>query len=144
MQVSFESTILGFGNNTGIEVPAEALDALGAGKRPPVMVKVGGYNYPSTVGTMGGRSLISLSKAHRDASGLRAGDAVTVELTLESGPREVEVPAPLQAALEAAALDEQFTALSYSKRKEHARQVADAKTDATRDRRIEKVLASLT
>jgi len=31
------------GNNTGIEVPAEVMDALGAGKRPPVVVNVNGF-----------------------------------------------------------------------------------------------------
>ena len=30
------------GNNTGIEVPVEVVEALGAGKRPPVVVDVNG------------------------------------------------------------------------------------------------------
>ena len=33
------------GNNTGIEVPPEVIEALGAGKRPPVVVVVNGYEY---------------------------------------------------------------------------------------------------
>ena len=32
----FSTTMFQAGNNTGIEVPAEVVDALGAGKRPPV------------------------------------------------------------------------------------------------------------
>lgn len=143
MQTTFETTILGFGNNTGIEVPAEHLAVLGAGKRPPVIVTVADYTYRSTVGVMGSRTLISLPKVHREASGLRAGDAVTVSLVLEDGPRPVEVPAQLQAALERAGLAERFAALAYSKRKEFARQVTDANTDATRDRRIKKVVQAL-
>lgn len=143
MSTTFEAVILGFGNNTGIEVPAEALAALGAGKRPPVLVALGDYTYRSTPGVMGGRTLISLPKAHRDAAGLKAGDAVTVTLTLEEGPRAVEIPAPLEAALTQAGLLETFSGLAYSKRKEFARQVAEAKTDATRERRIEKVLDAL-
>lgn len=140
---TFETTILGFGNNTGIEVPAANLAALGAGKRPPVVVTVGEYTYRSTVASMGGRTLISLAKAHRDAAGVKAGDAVTVTLTLEEGPRPVEVPPQLNAALARARLADAFAELSYSKRREFARQVAEAKTEETRERRIAKVLDAL-
>jgi hypothetical protein len=140
MRTSFRTVILGFGNNTGIEVPEASLRELGAGKRPPVLVTVAEYEYRSTIGTMSGRSLIPLSKAHREAAGLAAGDTVDVTLVLDEGPREVEVPAPLTAALDREGLAEDFAALSYSTRKELARQVAEAKTETTRDRRIGKVL----
>ena len=143
MQTTFDTVVLGFGNNTGIEVPAENLVELGSGKRLPVRVTVAGYSYRSTVAVMGGRTLVSLSKAHREAAGLKAGDAVTVTLALDAGPREVVVPSQLQAALDRAGLTEQFAALAYSKRKEFARQVADAKTDATRQRRVAKVVEAL-
>ena len=143
MQTTFDTVVLGFGNNTGIEVPAENLAELGSGKRLPVTVTVAGYSYRSTVAVMGGRTLVSLSKAHREAAGLQAGDAVTVTLALDAGPREVVVPSQLEAALDRAGLTEQFAALAYSKRKEFARQVADAKTDATRQRRVAKVVEAL-
>ncbi|WP_380167840.1 YdeI/OmpD-associated family protein [Jannaschia sp. R86511] len=143
MRTSFRTVILGFGNNTGIEVPEASLRELGAGKRPPVLVTVAGYDYRSTVGAMNGRSLVSLSKAHRDAAGLAAGDTVDVTLVLDEGPREVQVPAPLSAALDREGLSDRFAALSYSRRKELARQVAEAKTDSTRERRIGKVLELL-
>jgi len=143
MQTTFDTEILGFGNNTGIEVPDESLAALGAGKRPPVVVSLGDYSYRSTAGVMGGRTLISLPKVHRDAAGLKAGDRVTVTLVLEEGPRQVDVPAQLQAALDRAGLAQRFGELAYSKRKEFARQVIDAKTDETRNRRIDKVIAAL-
>lgn len=143
MRTTFDTVILGFGNNAGIEVPMQNLEELGGSRRPPVVVTVGDYSYKSTVGVMNGRSLISLSKAHREASGLKAGDAVTVTLVLDAGPREVEIPGQLQAALDKAGFTDKFASLAYSKRKEFARQVSDAKTDATRDRRIEKVLQAL-
>jgi hypothetical protein len=41
------------GNNPGIEVPAEVVDALGAGKRPRVSVTVNGYTYRSAEGYLG-------------------------------------------------------------------------------------------
>jgi len=36
--VRFSTTMFIDGNNTGIEVPAELVESLGAGKRPPVVV----------------------------------------------------------------------------------------------------------
>jgi hypothetical protein len=36
-------------NATGLQVPSEAVAAMGKGKRPPVVVSVGGHSYRSTV-----------------------------------------------------------------------------------------------
>jgi len=143
VHTTFDTVILGSGNNAGIEVPADSLAELGTSKRPPVVVTVAGYTYPSTVGTMGGRAMIPLSKAHRQAAGINAGDAVSVTLSLDEGHRAVEVPPALQAALERAGLASRFSELAYSRRKEFARQVADAKIDSTRERRITRVLEAL-
>ena len=51
------------GNNTGIEVPGDLIEQLAAGKRPPVLVNVNGYEYRNTVAVMGGRHMISISAA---------------------------------------------------------------------------------
>lgn len=39
---------------TGIRVPAKIVERLGASKRPPVRVTIGGYTYRSTLATLGG------------------------------------------------------------------------------------------
>jgi hypothetical protein len=143
VQTTFTTEIRGFGNNTGIEVPAENIAELGTSKKPPVKVSVADYTYRSTVAVRGGTYLISLSKAHREAAGLSAGDHVEVTLVLDDGPRYVDVPPSLADALNHAALSDTFAALSYSKRKEFCRQVADAKAEETRARRIAKVIDSL-
>ena len=140
---TYDTVILGLGNNTGIEVPDEVIAQLGSGKRPPVRITVQGYRYQSTVAVMNGQSLISLSKAHREAAGLAAGDPVTVTLELDDAPRTVDVPTELAAALQAAGLTEKFAGLSFTRRKEYARSVAEAKAEATRDRRIAKVIDEL-
>lgn len=140
---TFRTTIVGMGNNTGIEVPATALEQLGAGRRPAVRVRVAGYTYDSTPGVMGGRSMISLSKAHRTAAGLSAGDDVEVTLELLTAPATVEVPEPLASALARAGLTDAFAALAPSRRKEACRQVDDAKGEDTRERRIAKIVAAL-
>jgi Domain of unknown function (DUF1905) len=56
--MKFSTTMFQDGNNTGIEVPPDVVEALGAGKRPPVVVNVNGFSYRSTVAPMGGKFLI--------------------------------------------------------------------------------------
>jgi hypothetical protein len=143
VNVSFDTVIRAFGNNAGIEVPAEVLSQLGAGKRPRVMVRVGDYSFGTTVGAMGGMALISLSKAHRDASGLRAGQEVRVDLELDTGPTDIAVPPLLVAALADAGLAGAFAVLAPSRRKEYARQISEAKAEQTRERRLAKIVAEL-
>jgi hypothetical protein len=73
--MKFKATIQLNGKTaTGIEVPAAAIDALNAGKRPAVVVKVNAYEYRTAVGVMGGRTLLPFSAEHREKSGLKAGE----------------------------------------------------------------------
>jgi hypothetical protein len=99
--VTFETTVTANGNNTGIVVPDEAIEKLAAGKRPPVLVNLNGYEYRNTVGVMAGRHMVSISAAVRKATGLKGGDPVHVTLTVADTPREVEVPADFATALAA-------------------------------------------
>jgi hypothetical protein len=139
---SFETTLSAFGNNTGIEVPDDVISALGAGKRPSVLVQVNGHGFQTTVGVMGGRSLVPVSAAIRKEAGLAAGDQLHVTLTVADHPRGVVVPDDLAAALAAEpACAEFFAGLSNSLQRLHVDQVNDAKTPETRQRRIEKSLA---
>jgi hypothetical protein len=143
MPMRFETTMSQMGNNTGIEVPAEVLEALGGGKRPAVNVTVNGFAYPSTVGSMGGRSLIPFSSDKRAATGIGGGDAIVVEVTLDTAPRTTPVPDDLAAALAAADLREAFDALAPSHRKAHVTSVESAKAAETRARRVEAVVTKL-
>jgi hypothetical protein len=146
MGITFSTTILQgeSKNTTGISVPAEVMVALGGSKKPSVNVSLNGYNYRSTIAVMGGKFLIPLSSAHRQSSGVNGGDQVEVTLELDLEPRTVEVPDDLRMALSAQeGAIEAFEALAYSKRKELVRQVDDAKTQETRDRRVSGIVAKL-
>jgi len=139
---SFETTLTATGNNTGIVVPDDVLEQLGAGKRPPVLVDVNGHTYRTTAGVMGGRSMIPVSAAVRKATGLAGGDPVRVTLTVDDAPREVQVPEDLAAALAAAPQAGAFFAgLSNSLQRYHVDNVTGAKSPETRQRRVEKALA---
>jgi Bacteriocin-protection, YdeI or OmpD-Associated/Domain of unknown function (DUF1905) len=132
------------GNNTGIEVPPDIVAALGAGKRPKVVVNVNGYEYRSTVAVMGGKYLLPFSADKRKQSGIAGGDAIDVELTLDTVPRTVDVPADLQAALDASAVASAvWDKLSYSNRKAHVTSILGAKGAETRARRIAAIVAKL-
>jgi hypothetical protein len=139
--VTFETTVAATGNNTGIVVPEEVMDQLAAGKRPPVAVTVNGYEYRSTVAVMGGRYMIGISAAIRQATGLKGGDPIRVTLAVADTPREVDVPADFAAAM---AADEQvdafFGRLSNSLQRYHVDTINGAKTAETRQRRIEKAV----
>ena len=138
---TFETTLSSFGNNTGIVVPPEVVAALGAGKRPPVLVDLNGHEYRSTVAVMGGEHLVSVSAAIRKETGLSGGDPIRVTLTLAETPREVVVPADLQAAFDAApAAGTFFAGLSNSIQRFHIDSIEGAKTDETRARRVAKAV----
>src|SRR5260221_215395 len=146
MAVKFTTTLLkaeGL-NATGISVPPDAIAALGKQKRPPVKVTLNGYTYRTTVAPYGDVFMLPVNQEHRAAAGLKAGDQVEVTLELDTEPRTIEVPADLVAALsqEPGAKDA-FDALAFSKRKEFVRQVEEAKTQETRDRRIAKIVDQL-
>lgn len=141
---TFASTLFLAGNNTGIEVPPEVVEALGAGRRAPVVVTVNGYTYRSTIGVMGGRHLIPFSADKRRETGLAGGDPIDVVLEVDTAPRVVEVPADLAAALDAApGAREAFDALSPSARKAHVTAVEGAKAAETRARRVAAVVDKL-
>ena len=129
---------------TGIEVPAEVIEALGAGKRPPVSVTINGFTYRSSIAVMGGQYMVGVSAENRAGARVKGGDEIDVDIELDTAPREVVVPAELASALDAEpAARRTFDALSYSNRSWHVLQVTTAKTDETRERRIAKSIAAL-
>jgi hypothetical protein len=143
-KVKFNTTIFQEGNNTGIEVPGDVVEKLGAGKRPPVHVTLNGFTYRSTVAVMGGKYLIPLSAERRTAAKVKGGDKLDITLELDNEPREVELPHDFKKDLskdkKALAF---FEGLSYSAKLRFVLPISQAKTDETRQRRIEKVLSDL-
>ena len=98
----FRTRILQSGKTaTGIRIPDEIVEGLGAGRRPPVRVTIGGYTYRSTVAVMGEAYMVGVNADNRAAAGVRGGDEVDVEIELDTAPREISVPADLASALDA-------------------------------------------
>jgi hypothetical protein len=145
-KLTFRAKLLQAGKAaTGIEIPANIVEVLGAGKRPPVCVTLNGYTYRNTVAVMGGRYMVSVSAAVRAAAQVAAGDEISVGVELDSAPREVSVPPELQKAL---AMDAKakalFDQLSYSKKRLYTEPIDRAKTADTRQRNVVKAMTALT
>ena len=129
---------------TGIPVPAEVIEDLGKGKRPPVHVTVGGHTYRSTVAAYGDVFMLPLSAENREAAGVAAGDEVDVDLELDTQPREVEVPPDFAEALAAEPEAKRFfESLSYSQQRWHVLSIEGAKAAETRQRRVDRSIAML-
>ena len=144
-RVAFTATLELAGKTaTGFTVPDDVVERLGAGKRPPVRVTIGGYTYRNTIAVMGGRFMLGVAAEHRAGAVIAAGDTVKVTVELDDQPRTVEVPDDLSAALAAAGATAAFDRLAYTYRKEHARAVTEAKSAETRQRRIAKIVDGLT
>jgi hypothetical protein len=141
----FRATVeLGGKTATGVRVPAEVVEGLGSGRKPPVSVTINDHTYRSTVATMGGVFMLPVSAEVRAAAGVEAGDEVDVEIRLDSAPREVTVPPDFAAALDAdAAARHFFDGLSYSNKRRIVSPIEDAKTPETRQRRIDKSVDAL-
>jgi antitoxin component of MazEF toxin-antitoxin module len=141
----FRTTVeLGGRTATGMRVPPEVVERLGAGKKPAVRVTVGSHTYRSTIASRGGVYLLPISAENRTAAGVAAGDEVEVAVELDTEPREVAVPDDLAAALaDDDAARTEFERLPYSHRLRHVLAIEGAKAEDTRRRRVTKALEML-
>lgn len=141
----FHATIEQSGKTaTGIVVPPEVVAALGSSKKPAVKVTINGHTYRTTVATMSGDFMIPVSAEIREKAGVKGGDEVDVDIEIDDQPRVLEIPADFAAALEADAEAKRFfETLSYSNKRRFTYSIEEAKTPETRQRRIEKSVASL-
>lgn len=143
-KIKFNTIIFQQGNNTGIEVPEAVIEQLASGKRPAVHITLNGFSYRSTVGVMGGKYLIPLSAERRAAAGVKGGDQLEITLEPDTAPRVVDVPEELKKALSNNKKAEAFfNSLSYSGQLKYVLPISQAKTEETKQRRIEKAMNDL-
>src|SRR4029450_5206431 len=122
----------------------KVIDALGAGKRPPVRVTLNGHTYRSTIAVMGGKFMVGVSAAVRAAAGVSGGDTLDVDIALDSAPRTVSVPPDLEKARKRdGKARARFATRSSRKQKTLAFPIEQRKTDETRGRRLASALKAL-
>ncbi len=144
-KITFKTTLLlAKKTATGICVPDNIVERLGAGKKPPVKVTINGYTYRSTIAVMGGVFMVGVSAEVREKAGVSGGDEITVDLELDTEPRELELPADFKAALNSNnAAKAFFEGLSHSNKQRFVLPIGQAKTEETRQRRIKKAITDL-
>ncbi len=143
--MKYRTTLMQFGpNNTGVPVPEEVLASFGRGRRVKVRATVNGYTYRTSAAPYDGLILMPVNAEHREATGLRGGEEIEVELVADDEPRSVEVPDDLAAALagepEAQAF---FDGLSYTHRRSFTLWIESARKAETRTARVEKAVIQL-
>jgi hypothetical protein len=142
MGVTFTTTLEDSSGPIGIVVPEDAMAQLGPAKRYPVVVTIGGYSYRNSVSWYKGAYRIAFSAENRRGAGVSGGETLAITLEHDDAPRVLEIPAELTDALTSAGVLEAFTALSYSKQRTLVDPWAAAKTDATREKNLAKILAA--
>ena len=143
--MKFKTRLLQAGKTaTGIEIPAKIAEGFGVGKKPPVRITINGYTYRNTVAVMGGVYMVGVSAEHRKGANVNGGDEIEVTIELDTQPREVDIPEAFEKALKKNAVAKNyFESLSYSKKNGIVTVIKDAKTEETKQRRIEKAISNL-
>ena len=126
-------------------VPDEVAQALGGLKQMRVVGTMNGVPYQSSTMPYGGRGLfMGVHKATRAAAAVEFGDTVQVTVARDDRPRVLEIPPELEAAFVAQPqLRERFEGLSFSRRKDLAVLISEAKLPQTRVVRLEKAVTQL-
>ena len=131
-------------NTAGFRIADKVVEELGGGRRPKVVVTVGPHTWRSSIANMGGEFWLGVSKENREAAGVTAGETLDLELALDTAARTVDVPDDLAAELARdPAVRTAWAGWSFTRRKEAARQLTEARKPETRERRLLKVLAEL-
>jgi hypothetical protein len=142
----FEAVIVDAGGGGAfVEFPYDVREEFGTAGRVKVKATFDGQPYRGSLARMGGpRHILGVLKDIRKAIGKGPGDKVRVVLELDTEERTVEVPPELAKALaKNPSVKAAFDKLSYTHRKEHARSVAEAKAQETKERRVQRVLEAL-
>lgn len=144
--MKFRLDVLATGKTTAtVILSQQQVDAIrgSAGKaRVPLAITYKGQTYRTSVSIYRGQWMTVVNQEMR-LGGLVPGGTYSVDISVDTQERTVEVPEDLLAALKKAKLQSAFEKLSYSHRKEHVRSVTEAKKPETRLARIEKVIAKL-
>lgn len=128
-----------------VDFPYDLKELYGIGNLVPALITFDGIEYRGSITKMGGKFPILLIKRDVLAKlGKTKGEEVNVSVTLDTKPREVEIPAELMNGLKnspkAKAI---YDKLAYTHRKEYARWVGEAVQSETRQRRATKAIDML-
>ena len=127
-----------------VTFPYDTQQEFGSRGAIPVKATFDGVPYSGSLSACGGpHHMLGVLKAIRKQTGKDIGDTLAVELWKDEAPRTVEVPTHFQTLMQQSGVLEFFESLSYTHRKEYVRWLTEAKTEATREKRITKAIEML-
>ena len=127
----------------GVTVPFD-VEQVFLAKRVPVVVMINGVEYRTTIVRMGGKSMFGVPKHLREAARVSPGEKIKVTVWRDNEERVIEPPQDLAAELKKdKELKKSWDKLSFTAKKEAARDLEESKKPETRARRLEKTLAML-
>ena len=125
-------------------IPPNVTQALGGLRQMRIVGTLNGVSYQSSTMPYRGAFYMGVHKATREQAGVQVGDEVEIVVARDDSPRVLELAPELEAALAAEPeLRTRFDTLSFSRRRELADPIAEAKKPETRTARLEKALARL-
>jgi hypothetical protein len=127
-----------------VRFPYDVMETFGTRGQVKVACEFDGVPYRGSIVNMGAGPVIGILKSIREEIGKQPGDIVHVKLWRDEEPREVIVPPELAAAFRAnEEAKKNFDALSYSRRRECASWIYEAKKEETRRNRADKAIEKL-
>ena len=121
------------GTGTFVQIPREVAEKLGLKGRPKIQAVIAGHPYRGSLMPSPEGFCLGVLKAIQQSAGVSRGDAITVELDVDTAPRVVQPPADLARVL---AKDKKAAAgwekLSYTNKREIAMSLDEAKRAETR------------
>jgi hypothetical protein len=132
------------GGGAAARIPPDVTAALGGLKQMRVTGTLNGTAFRSSTMPYRGGFYLGVHKGTREAAGAVIGDEVEIAITRDDSSRVLELAPELEAAFTAEpALRERFDALSFSRRRDLAGPISEAKKPETLAARLEKALAAL-
>lgn len=130
-------------NSAFIELDYGQTRLLGGKGRIPVILRVDGHEFRSSLAPMGGRHIMVFNRDMRERTGYQAGDRIHIRLERDSEPRTADIPDDVKGALEEQGVWDAFQRFSYSHKTEYLDWINEARKAETRARRITKMVETL-
>lgn len=140
----FRARIKVAGDTAALRIPARVVDALDAGREPTVKATINGYTWSSSIEALNGIYMLEVGSEVCAGAGVSVGETVDVELILDAGPRELNLPPDFTAVLKKDPNAMMFFgSLSDSDKRRIVEPIHAAEAAETRQQRIEKALHDL-
>jgi len=145
-RLEFTTKILGreAGVVAAIAPPVDVVEFFGTRARVPIRGTINGYPFRSSLMPCGNARMMPVNKALCKGAGVEPGDTVNVVMERDGEERAVAAPPALKKALaKNKKAKANWEKLSFTNKKEMAQAIEGAKQEATRTRRLAKIMGIL-